>query len=62
MTNEQRVKKVHPKARARWSARFKVWEIWPGDLTSDPIGEATHRESWAWGDAARKLKAKEQSR
>ena len=64
VTNEQRVKKVYPEACCRshlqsdGGTRYVIWSKPPQYLGAMELGEAAHRVSWAWGDAARNLKAK----
>ena len=60
-TAEQEVKKVHPKACAQQMGLASYWLIlaspFQGGVKNELIGEAAHRESWAWADALRRIKA-----
>ena len=65
MTSKDKVKRVYPEAIARPYNCKTYWRIfdesWP--CASLPIlgtmllGQAAHRESWAWADAWRNIQA-----
>lgn len=63
MKSKERVLQLYPLAVAvRYEGEPTWWVIRPHSETLEAIGEAAHRESWAWADARRNISQRSDNR